>query len=158
MSCTCGGGNTRTQVRDAVERTAGFVGLSDAFTRIEDMQSSTYSATRWMRKAGRAQQAGFNEQIAATYRQQARMARNHAVRQGRAAIAALDERTGRADWPALVETLSKEFISHDGQDAFNDVRERTRFELVELDRIPSKDVGSIVEEVTRASIGRREVD
>lgn len=134
-------------VRDAVEKAAGFVGLADGFARIEGMQSSAYSADSWMQKAVRAEQAGFDEQIGAMYRQQAQLARNQAVRQGRAAIAAIDERIGRADWSTLVETLSQEFINHDGQRALDDAREKMRFQLVDLNGMPSENVVPIIRQV-----------
>jgi hypothetical protein len=120
------------------------VDLDQAFARIESMRSSFYAARRWARKAERADQAGLGPAVAALHSKQGQLEINQALRQGRAAIAAIDDRLARKDWTGVVETLERNFVEHDGQDALDDARERIRLQLVELDFLPAEDIRPIV--------------
>lgn len=97
------------------------------------------SAIRHLEKSERAEQLGLGADVATLFRQAAQRDNTQAVRQVRAVIARLDDRTSRDDWGDLVEGTRREFEERDGRALIEEARGRVQLGLFEMDGLSPQD-------------------
>lgn len=143
MGCDC------QKHRDVINREEVFKPLEALDLRevAEDatvVPDTTASAIRYLEKAERAERLGLGADVATLYRQAAERDRAQGIRQFRAVVARLDERTGRDDWAALVDRIRQEFQERDGPALVEEARGRLRLAVLEMDGVSADDAAAAV--------------
>jgi hypothetical protein len=102
------------------------------------------SARRYLAKAERAERLGLGAEVSTLYRQAAERDRDQGIRQVRAVLIRLDERTGRDDWAGLVDRTRREFLDTEGPAILEEARARFRLAVLEMDGVSADGAAEIV--------------
>jgi hypothetical protein len=156
MGCSCQ--KPRDDInRDEVLKPLEAIDFRDIAEHATVIPDTTTSAIRYLEKAERAERLGLGADVATLYRQAAERDRAQGIRQFRAVIARLDERTGRDDWAELVDRSRREFEERDGPALVEEARGRLRLAVLEMDGVSADDAGMTAsvfdESVDRALAG-----
>lgn len=105
---------------------------------------ATNRAVRHLEKAERAERLSLGSDVAALYRQASDRDRAQGIRNYRAVLARLDERTGRADWSELVDRTRQAFEERDGTALVDEARGRLRLAVLDMDGVSADDAEATV--------------
>jgi hypothetical protein len=136
MSCGCGTGHPAGQAStERIDEAAAALGLRGVFIQSRELALAHGSALSYLQKARRAETLGYAEEIANLYRRAAAREAAQGVRQINAMIARIDTRTSQPDWNDLLEQTAEVFREQGGTAVVEEVKERLRMDLLELDSI-----------------------
>ena len=105
---------------------------------------ATNRAVRHLEKAERAERLSLGNDVAALYRQAADRDRAQGIRNYRAVLARIDERTGRADWRELADRTRQAFEERDGTALVDEARGRMRLAALDMDGVSADDAEAAV--------------
>jgi hypothetical protein len=120
------------------------VGLREVVEQAIAVPDVTLSLVRHAQKSERAERLELGPDVVRLYRQAAEWEQAQAIRQLRAVIARLDERTGRDDWDDLVARARRDFEERDGSAVIEEARGRCRLGLLETPGLSGDDAARTV--------------
>ena len=160
MGCDCRKGRDCKDHRERQEEVFKFLEVADLRAvgeHVDAITETRISAVKYLDKAERAEQLGLGRDVATLYRQAAERDRDQAIRQFRAVIEPIDERTGRDDWADLVDRINREFEARDGAAQIEEATGRFRLAVLEMDGVSGDGAEEIVG-VWEQSVNRLRAD
>ena len=134
VCCTCYR-READDTRDEVFKLLEVIDLRSVSEQAAAIPDLMVTVVRHLQKSERTERLGLGADVAQLYREAAERDHAQAIRQLRAVIARLDERTGRDDWGDLVERARREFEEHEGLALVADAKGRLRLAMLELDGV-----------------------
>jgi hypothetical protein len=132
------------ETEDEVFRLLESVDLRYVAEQASALPATTARAIRQLEKSERAERLELGADVVALFRSAAEWDRAQSIREVRAAIACLDERTGRDDWSDLADRATREFNERDGAALVEELRGRFRLAALEMDGISADDAAAVV--------------
>src|SRR5690242_9097281 len=142
MGCTCE--KRRDDYREETFKLLEEADLRGIAEQAVATPEATNRAVRHLEKAERAERLSLGSDVAALYRQAADRDRAQGIRNYRAVLARIDERTGRADWGELVDGARQAFEERDGAALVDEARGRLRLAVLDMDGISADDAEAAV--------------
>ncbi len=142
MGCNCQ--KQHDDKREEVFRLLEAIDLRAVGEQVTAIPETMASARRYLAKAERAERLGLGADVSTLFRQAAERDRDQAIRQVRAVLIRLDERTGRDDWADLVDRTRREFLDTEGPAILEEGRARFRLAVLEMDGVSADGAAEIV--------------
>lgn len=136
MGCGCGvGGQGRLAEQERVDEAASALGLREVVVHSREVGPVREAALGYWRKARRAESLGYADEVVQLYSGAAARESAQGLRQVDAVIARLDARIAEPDWSDLLVRTGDVFRERGGPAVIEEMKERFRMDLLELDSI-----------------------